>query len=260
LKTLTVIALIIIAVLLTSAVWYTVTTNLNNPFQPRTTTTPNPTSKPTLTMNPTGSPTLTPEPTFMPLSVANPPVPEFTVALVDLSYDVPVTTTYSTDSYTGQQIVHTNGGYHVTNRTIEITINNQQFTPITLNNGTVIQLYFSLRTKGHFGDWTDTSSTNGYTFLRMVMSPSSATVITLLLDSQDSNFYIPNGGSEDFQVQAQIGYEYPYYGEHIFPLYTAFESLAESDWSGTQIITIPALTPSPTPATSSSTPTVTPRP
>jgi hypothetical protein len=47
----------------------------------------------------------------------------FTVSFVDLSYDVPITT--STDRYTGQNI--TNQGYHVENRTIQITIENQPF-------------------------------------------------------------------------------------------------------------------------------------
>jgi hypothetical protein len=196
------------------------------------------------TSNPNSNPTPTPKATLLP--VAKPSVPEFTVAPVDRSYDVPVSVTYSTDPFTGQQVAHTSDGYHVTNRTIEITINNQQFTPITLNNGTKIQLYYSLQMKGHFGDWSDTSSTNGYTFTRMEAATYS-TVITLLLGSESSNLYIPNGGNQDFQVQAQIGYEYPYYDDHIFPLYIAFESLAESGWSNTQTITIPTITPWPTP-------------
>jgi hypothetical protein len=105
------------------------------------------------TSNPNSNPTPTPKATLLP--VAKPSVPEFTVAPVDRSYDVPVSVTYSTDPFTGQQVAHTSDGYHVTNRTIEITINNQQFTPITLNNGTKIQLYYSLQMKGHFGDWSD---------------------------------------------------------------------------------------------------------
>jgi len=56
-----------------------------------------------------------------------PAVPEFTVELVDSSYDVP--TTYSTDPYTGKQVTHE--GYHVAKRTIEVRIKNQPFKPYT---------------------------------------------------------------------------------------------------------------------------------
>ena len=38
------------------------------------------------------------------IGIPKPSVPEFTVALVDTSYDVP--TTYSTDPYTGKQLTH----------------------------------------------------------------------------------------------------------------------------------------------------------
>jgi hypothetical protein len=51
-------------------------------------------------------------------TIPKPSVPEFTVRYVDLSYDVPTTT--SIDQYTGKTI--TNQGYHMENRTIQITI------------------------------------------------------------------------------------------------------------------------------------------
>jgi hypothetical protein len=42
-------------------------------------------------------------------SIPKPSVPEFTLVLVDSSYDVP--TTYSIDPYTGDNVTH--NGYHV---------------------------------------------------------------------------------------------------------------------------------------------------
>ena len=56
-----------------------------------------------------------------------PSVPEFTVKLEDHSYDV--LTTYSIDPYTGENVTH--AGYHVENKTIEVTIKNQPFVPST---------------------------------------------------------------------------------------------------------------------------------
>ena len=41
---------------------------------------------------------------------ATPSVPDFTVAYVDHSYDVPITHWTTTDPYTGVQITHSSGG------------------------------------------------------------------------------------------------------------------------------------------------------
>ena len=47
--------------------------------------------------------------------------PEFSVKLVSHPYDVPTTTTVWVDPYTGEKTTTTNQGYHVENRSIEIT-------------------------------------------------------------------------------------------------------------------------------------------
>lgn len=54
-------------------------------------------------------------------SITKPSVPEFTVKLVDSSYDVP--TSYSIDPYTGQNVTH--AGSHVESRTLDVKIKNQ---------------------------------------------------------------------------------------------------------------------------------------
>ena len=84
---------------------------------------------------------------------ANPSVPEFSVAYVDHSYNVPVTHWTTTDPYTGEQITHSSGGEHVDNRTIDVTIRNQPFTPYIDSSNSTVYLYYNIRSKGHFENW-----------------------------------------------------------------------------------------------------------
>jgi hypothetical protein len=68
-------------------------------------------------------------------SVSKPSVPEFSVAYVDHSYDIPPV--YGKDSYTGETIIKV-GGRHIDNRTVDLTIQNQPFTPyLDSNNNTI---------------------------------------------------------------------------------------------------------------------------
>ncbi len=84
-------------------------------------------------------------------TVTTPSVPQFTVKIIDNSHDVPPTQT--TDQYTG--VTTTQPGYHVDNRTIEVSIKNQPFTPYTNASGNKISLFYWIEFKGHFGDDTD---------------------------------------------------------------------------------------------------------
>lgn len=131
-------------------------------------------------------------------TIPKPSVPEFTVSYVDRSYDTPVVTRTTTDPYTGKQATQTYGGEHIENRTIDVTIKNQQFAPITLSNGSVVQLFYYIRFKGHYENWSP-STVNGYN-IRVQASNSEATVATLVLESYGLN--VPNDGSVDFQVEA----------------------------------------------------------
>ena len=184
-------------------------------------------------------------------SIPKPSVPEFAVKFVDRSYDVPVTNRTTIDPFTGQEITTSSGGYHVTNKTIDVTIKNQPFTPIDLGNGSVIQLYYSVRAKGHFGDWNDARTDAGYYFMRVIASSSNYTVATFVFGVD--GWSPPVGGQEDFQVRAEAGYLYPHY-QGLIQTGTYFASFGESDWSNTQTITIaegptptsPEITPMPT--------------
>ena len=157
-----------------------------------------------------------------------PPVPEFTVELVAYPYDVAPVTTTKIDQYTGEKTVKTTPGYRVENRSIEITIKNQPFTPYVDSDGNETNLCYNVRAKGHFGDeWEELSS-------NQIQSSSEYTVLSLSAD-------YPNGGQIDFQVEAVLGHFYtaffPPTSVIAFP-YEAFKVDETSGWSSTQTLTI----------------------
>jgi hypothetical protein len=172
-------------------------------------------------------------------TIPKPSVPEYTLKLVDHSYDVPSTTITSTDPYTGKQTVTTHPGYRVQNKSIEVTIKNQQFTPYSIDNQHTIYLFYNFSYKGHYAsDWNYYPSNGSYAWdsdaaTNIPQSTSDYTVIP---------FTAPTEGQMDFRVQAQIGY-YDSYQEYIpvpgspFTHYT-FTGEA-SGWSNAQTITIP---------------------
>jgi hypothetical protein len=165
--------------------------------------------------------------------------PEFTVQYVDRSYDVPVTYWYTTDPYTGEQITHTSGGNHVDNRTIEVSIRNQPFTPYLDAENHTIGLYYNVRSKGHFEDWTSSSGGGGAVALHS--SPGGYTVISINIANWNG---LRDNGQIDFQVEAITGYpasDANYCGA------VHFTTIEESGWSNTQTITVGnAATPTPT--------------
>jgi len=158
---------------------------------------------------------------------AYPSVPEFTAAYVDHSYDVPPT--YGKDPYTGDTIVKS-GGYHVDNRTIDVTIRYQPFTPYLDGNHTV-QLYYAVRSKGHFDDWTDSTSIHSLSGIQP--AGSSDTVVSLNIQYWN----VPHGGQIDFQVEAYHSYVINSYSGSCFTGSTT-TTVAESGWSSTKTITI----------------------
>jgi hypothetical protein len=172
-------------------------------------------------------------------TIPKPSVPEFTVFFADHSYDVPLTSTNSTNPYTGQQETHTEGGYHVEIKTIDVKITNQQFTPITIDGNTT-QLYYVIRWKGYYENWPNISySGMDYNYyLNNFGINASNSQYTLKSYPIASMSYIPNGGKIDFQVKAQAGYPFRYFGGHIQPIGTNFHAAAESEWSNIQTVTM----------------------
>ena len=153
-----------------------------------------------------------------PKPAPKPSVPQFTVKIVDNSYDVPPSTT--TDPYTG--VTTTKPGYHVDQRDIEVTIKKQPFTIYT-EEGYIFRLHYRVEVKGHFGnDWT--------TFYDYNAQLNSDTVVTRSANDYDE------GTQLDFRVQAIIkGYM------ENGPFATIAPDInSESSWSKTQTITIPS--------------------
>lgn len=183
-------------------------------------------------------------------SITKPSVPEFTVKFVDNSYDVPPT--YGVDPYTGKEVI-TQAGYYVQEKTIEVRIKNQPFTPYKDANGNSIGLYYSIRVKGHFGDsWTYPNFRYYYVegdeeanYVGADMGSDYTVVMYGLVGNNGTKDYlcldISAGGQADFQVRAFIGY---------YTRTTTMTALGEShrdvftgetsDWSNTQTITVGA--------------------
>ena len=181
-------------------------------------------------------------------SIPKPAVPQFTVQLVDHSYDVPATA--SIDPYTGQTVNHP--AHHVENYTIDVTIKN----PPLVEEDTA-DFYYNVRVKGHFAE-------NWINLYMMGEGPTlsklDSTVISYqLIPTQPDQGYtlansisgLPPNSQLDFQVEAMSGY-WSRTTEFASQHFTA----QESGWSNTQTITIPESTPTGTATTS---PTVTPQ-
>jgi hypothetical protein len=170
-------------------------------------------------------------------TIPKPSVPQFTINLADHSYNVPLTTTSTINPYTGQQENHTQGGYHIENKTIDVSILNQPFTSVTIDGNTT-QLYYVIRWKGHYENWNDNITYSGFDYNYYLnlgglkASNSEYTVKSYSLPIQN--------GKIDFQVKAQAGYTFLYYGNHahIQPIGTDFQADAESYWSPIQTVTI----------------------
>ena len=172
---------------------------------------------------------------------ANPSTPEFSVAYVDHSYDVPITHWTTTDPYTGAQVTHSSGGEHVDNRTIDVTIKNQPFTPYqdSTTSNQIVNLYYNIRSKGHFEDWSGASA-RGQS--RVQAYASATTVVSFNIAYWD----VPQGGQIDFQVQAVFSYVNSTYSGSCF---TGSQTIVvgQSGWSNTQTLTIgDPIPPSPT--------------
>jgi hypothetical protein len=174
-------------------------------------------------------------------SIPKPSVPEFTVKIVSYPYDVPPTTTTTVDPYTGKETVTTQPGYRVENKSIELIIKNQPFTPHTDTAGHMIDLYYNVRVKGHFAEecyWRELYSIDemmregsGARHQGPAQSNSEYTVISCPAD-------YPDDGKVDFQVQALAGYYTEWWPFALVPIMAWHFTGQLSEWSNTQTICI----------------------
>ena len=200
-------------------------------------------------------------------SLPKPSVPEFSLKVVSYPYYVTPTTTIN--PYTGKTVT-TQYGYQEENKSIEITIKNQPFTPYIDSNGNSMRLFYNITVKGHYDVTWNYAYTNPYRGL-LNASNSDYTTISMPIGHHST---VPSGGyplegvdtgdSVDFQVQAQIGYYNKSYTGMLAPVvggdfYYVFTGQT-SGWSNTQTITIgeTSASTSPNPTTTSQNPAPTP--
>ena len=174
-------------------------------------------------------------------SIPKPSVPEFTLRIVARPYDVPPTATI--DPYTGKTVI-TQGGYHVENKSIDITIKNQKFS----TNDTV---WYNVEYKGHYStDWLTYSSPipNSIEFTSNIpQSDSYYTIISVPVrnDRTDETIF-PERGQVEFRVKALVGTFIWIPHGNLFSDRIDFDGEV-GDWSPTQTITIGENTPTATP-------------
>jgi hypothetical protein len=171
-------------------------------------------------------------------TIPKPLVPDFTITLIDSSYDVPPTS--SANPYNGE--VTTEEGRHVESRTIQISVKNEPFTPFSISNKTVF-LDYEVHWKGHFEtQWHQQYyPMDGYSFISVEDAElkNEYSIFTYKGDYGASGWdgmgpTVPQDAQIDFQVKARIGYVH-YVMEGIGGF--AFRG-EESDWSNTQTINL----------------------
>jgi hypothetical protein len=190
-------------------------------------------------------------------SISKPSAPQFTLKYVDNSYDVPPASSSTTDPYTGKTVTTTTPGYRVEEKSIQITVTNQPFTPYTDANGKAINLFYNVRYRGHYGDESNwitpfykTIRNGEYGFTQKnPQTDSQYTVITVPSEFKE-------GDVVDFQVQTMEGYHTSWEPILVAVMGTSQFTGISSDWSSTQTITIgkaQTSTITPTPMSPSST-------
>jgi hypothetical protein len=178
-------------------------------------------------------------------SALTPAIPDFTVQYVDNSYYIPPT--YGVDEFSGET-VQKGGGFTVENKSIQVTIKNQPFTPYKNSEGEDIVLSYYVRYKGHYGD--------GWHYQNTIVDSASSkdtTTITFVLKDYMVLKGLSAGDKVDFEVQSKIGY-YTFVPDPMrsgFYHEGTYEFTGESSaWSSTQTLTVPGATqsvvPSPT--------------
>jgi hypothetical protein len=180
-------------------------------------------------------------------TLTKPSVPDFTIKYVDYSYDIPPT--YGIAQYTGETVV-TKHGEHIDNRSVEITIKNQPFTPFNDSRGNTINRFFDVRYKGSYGDtWTTLCA--GQTQMAILEGETIHKTTYIQYGYAIQNYtaqytkitykLTPYSGQMDFQVQALEGYTaQTYYDAFLYRTYIGFTFYGESsDWSNTQTISFP---------------------
>lgn len=196
-------------------------------------------------------------------TIPKPSVPEFTLRLIDSSYDISPTSTVH--PYTGETT--TIDGKHIESRTIEIRIKNEPFTPFEIQQGTAnwsVGYFYQIRWKGNFEtDWHEMFLISDGLLGRdsgteTVFAPEGtySEIEGLSIQRQGMYTTFPPHSKIDFQVKAMIGYIHRVVSA--IPGGGWLLTGESSDWSSTQTITIPSSSASVAPAPTDSLPNMSP--
>lgn len=170
-------------------------------------------------------------------SIPKPAVPQFSIQVIDRSYDTP--TTYTTDPYSGKQT--SSPGYHVEDIIVQGKIRNQPFTPYKLPNpnstsnydtSRSIDFYYNISYRGHFGgEWRQLYGTEDDDYIKQ----SYGQEYTSFNLSRYNAAEFHEGDQIDVRVSAFIGYET--WGFMAAQPYRILNG-QDSGWSNTLTVTI----------------------
>ncbi len=192
-------------------------------------------------------------------TIPKPSVPQLSISFVNHSYDVPSTTTTTTNPYTGENIATIKEGYHVQNDSFVLSVRSQ---PLTINDkvdGNSIKLFFIVQSKGHYSDywknltyvgdsWPFIYTNNGFAQKTMQLSGNNGT--TYAEEGGYNNYGYDGfvggqyGGQVDFRAMSVIGYSVTVKDDiNIFnfryPYHEEFVALQSSDWSPIHTVSVP---------------------
>jgi len=188
-----------------------------------------------------------------------PSVPQVIINFFDNSYDVPSSTTTVTDPFTGKYYTITNPGYFVGDRSLEVTIKKQPFTPYTDADGHECSLQYYVEFKDHF------EGNQGWKNLTWVFQyDDQYTTVTERIGKYhfsgsgvDINS-LPVGSKLDFRVKAAVVYG-RLYGDpdHPFMPFIEYVVVASSGYSSVQTFALTSGSSSSTPSQTTTLPPVT---
>jgi len=172
--------------------------------------------------------------------IPTPSVPQFKLEYFDASYSET-----NTDPFTGANVTHL-----VDNRRIYVTVQNQPFA--YSSNGTLYDLYYNVRFKGHFAQDVNWRELYSLAYSNYPTQENSKyldyTTFSYSLEQIGitSSLLLSSNAQVEFQVEAMAGHlEYT-------PLRSQILIDETSGWSPTQTIAIPTTSTTPTPALSPS--------
>lgn len=202
-------------------------------------------------------------------TIPNPSAPEFTLKIIDNSFTAPATVTI--DPFTGANL--TEPSHRVDNKTIEVVIKNQPFSPTLIQEGNsnwTTAFYYNVHFKGHYsedlipvyfyGDPFPALSNSNYTTIEypLKLTSPNASSYYLQVYREDTSDYssipteIPASAQIDLEVQAMIGNFHRGYNASVTDQLQMYPWVFEgqtSDWN-TQTLKIPETSNSASPLSS----------